>query len=290
MGDARPALDVFLPARSSALNPLIDALLDDFHPFAIEEIEPSTRRIHFFTIGDRDRASRAVEDRFSGAGITTIAVAVPDEPWAERSQAALRAIRVGEIVVAPPWDIPTDPDRVEALGDARLVIIRPSMGFGTGHHASTRLCLRALQALSLDNRTVLDIGTGSGVLAITAAKLGAASVIAVDNDRDASDTARDNVALNSVSAQVQVRNADFREARDLTPAAVVLANLSAAVVCAHTTALIQLIADRGTLVVGGVTGPEEPAVRAALDPSGEIVSRYAEDEWRAITLKRIQTR
>ena len=276
MGDGRPALDVRTPARRPDLVPLLDALLDDFQPFAVEQIDAVKRRIHFFSTVDRDDASRALERHFGAAGVTAAAVEVPDDDWAARSQARLTAVRIGDIVVAPPWDVP------DAAGGATLVVIRPSLGFGTGHHASTRLCLRALQALPAANRSVLDVGTGSGVLAIAAARRGATSVVAVDTDRDAVATALANVDLNGVSGRVRVRRGDFRRA-DLQPAAIVLANLNATLAARHGAALVRLVTD-GCLVVGGITAPEEAAVRGALGRAGTLVARHAEDEWVALTL------
>ncbi len=276
MGDGRPTLDVRTPARRPDLIPLLDALLDDFHPFAVEQLDAVKRRIHFFSPVDRDEASRAIQRHFGAAGVTATAVEVPDDDWAARSLAGLTAIRIGNIVVAPPWDVPDEP------GDCTLVVIRPSMGFGTGHHASTRLCLRALQALPLASRNALDLGTGSGVLAIAAAKRGATSVVAVDTDRDAVATALANVALNAVSRRVHVRCDDFRRA-DLQPASIVLANLNATLVARHGAALVRLATD-GFLVVGGITAPEEAAVRGALGRAGTLVARHAEDEWVALTL------
>ena len=287
MGDARPALDVHVPSRSPDLTSFIDALLDDFRPFAIEDIDGATRRIHFFSREDRDDASRAIEHRFGSTGVRPTSVEIADDNWAARSQETLRAIRVGTIVVAPPWDIPND------IASSAVVVIRPSMGFGTGHHASTRLCLRGLQSLSVARRTVLDVGTGSGVLAIAAAKLDAASVRGIDTDRDAVDTARENVGLNGVKDRVEIHHADFRDARQLgidgkTPAAVVLANINATLALDHTETLVHRVAERGVLVVGGITAPEEASVRLALDPFGQIVARYAEDEWIALVLERVR--
>src|SRR5262249_58526932 len=130
------------------------------------------------TPAERDRAAEGLRTDFAELEFTPIDV--PDEDWAARSQAALRAVRVGTIVVAPPWDVP------DHVTDGNVVIIiRPSMGFGTGHHATTRLCLQALQQCDLRGRSVMDVGTGSGVLAIASSLLGANPVIGVDDDEDA---------------------------------------------------------------------------------------------------------
>ena len=278
MDDRRPALDVRTPAQDSRLTPLIDALLDDFDPFAIEDLDAQGRRVHFFSNGPRDDAARALSRRFGAAGVTVRPVDVADGDWAARSQASLRAVRVGDIVVAPPWDVPA-----AATAETR-VVIRPSMGFGTGHHASTRLCLRALQALPLQGRRVLDLGTGSGVLAIAAALRGAGPVLAVDIDGDAVDTARANVALNHVEHVVQVRRADVR-AGGLPRAPVVFANIHAALVCGAAGLLARRVSPGGTLVIGGVTDADEDGVCRALAPYGWPSTRYAEDEWLTLTLR-----
>ena len=278
MDERRPALDVRTPARDARLTPLIDALLDDFDPFAIEDLDARGRRVHFFSAGARDAAAHALDHRFGAAGVTVRPVDVAGGDWAARSQASLRAVRVGDVVVAPPWDVP------DAAGAGTRVVIRPSMGFGTGHHASTRLCLRALQALPLQGRRVLDVGTGSGVLAIAAALRGAGPVMAVDIDADAVETARANNALNHVEHLVRVRRADVR-VDGLPPAPVVFANIHAALVCRDAGRLARLAGAGGTLVIGGVTGAEEDAVCRALAPYGGPCARYAEDEWLALTLR-----
>src|SRR5687767_8559394 len=161
---------------------LVQAALTDFDIAAIEERSADSWRVFFQNPSDRDRASADLRARFPGLSIAPVDVA--DEDWAARSQANLRAVQVGRIIVAPPWDAPT------------TIIIQPSMGFGTGHHATTRLCLAALQRLDLAGRSVLDVGTGSGVLAIAASRLGAADVTGLDDDADAIHAAWENLALN----------------------------------------------------------------------------------------------
>src|SRR5689334_24714805 len=123
-------------------------MLSDHDVSAIEELSENTWRVFFPTLRARDAARLTLEREFTRLAVDP--EDVPDEEWAARSQAGLRAIRIGRLIVAPPWDVPaTTPD------DAIVIVIQPSMGFGTGHHASTRLCLLALQRIDLTGLNVL---------------------------------------------------------------------------------------------------------------------------------------
>ncbi len=157
------------------------ALVDDFGPVAVEEHD-SVTRVFFAAAADRDAAQRAVGRRFD-----VTSVDVSDEDWAIRSQENLQPVTVGDITIVPtalftqsPVSNPSNPQ--SPTPSPLVIVIQPSMGFGTGHHASTRLCLAALQTLALDGRDVVDVGTGSGVLAIAAARLGTATAVGVGND------------------------------------------------------------------------------------------------------------
>ena len=249
---------------------LIHAALLDHDVAAIEEL-PQSWRVFFHTSLARDNAAAAL--RLALVDIPIASIDVPDEDWAARSQASLTAVTVGHLVIAPPWDIP----QVRLEPDAtQVIVIQPSMGFGTGHHATTRLCLAALQALDLRDTRVLDVGTGSGVLAIAASLLGAASVMAIDSDPDAVHAARENLQLNPWAAvSLEIANLETIAAGRFD---VVLANLTGGLLIHAAERLHALTAANGLLVLSGFMHHEEDAVRAAYSDL-VIRARAEEDEW-----------
>lgn len=219
---------------------------------------------------------RALGDR----RIAADAVAVDDEDWARRSQADLQPVRVGRIVVTPPWCL--DAARDDARACDILIVIVPSTGFGTCHHASTRLCLALLQEIAADGRTVLDIGTGSGVLAIAAARLGARSVVAVDDDADAIEAARENVALNTSETVIRLQCADFRPSRPAS-ADIVVANLTGEMLRRTARDVVSCVNSGGDLIVSGVLDEERASVAAAFEDAGvKLRGTRIEDEWAAL--------
>jgi ribosomal protein L11 methyltransferase len=164
-----------------------------------------------------------------------------------------------------------------------MVIIQPAMGFGTGHHATTRLTLRALQTVPLENQTVADIGCGSGVLAIAAAKLGARSAIGIDVDADALENARENGALNAMGERVRFELGDFREM--FLTANVVLANLTGGVLEQSAAKLAAIVEPGGYLIVSGFMN-SETRVTPALEELLMLRGVEAEDEWLCALLQR----
>ena len=277
-----PALDVG-PLREPDL---FQAALLDYDVAAVDETAaPASWRVFFCSDAGRDTAIERLSQQFPDAFIRPLDV--EDEDWAKRSQAALRAIRVDDILVAPPWDVPmtstnAGPHDDDARRNAVVVIIRPSMGFGTGHHATTRLCLGAIQRVDLTGRSVLDVGTGSGVLAIAASLLGAAMVVAVDSDPDAIEAAGDNLSLNCHS-RVSLRQGDIRSL-ELGRFDVVVANLTGALLIDAAGRLRQLANSGASLVLSGFMRSEEPAVHGAY-AGLETAARTEEDEWVCVTLR-----
>jgi len=285
---SRPALDVVIPDAAASLVDIVEAIADDFRPFAIEAPSNEStsagdlrRRIHFSRDSDRHAAARAISDTLGHAGIATHPVDVVDDgaDWAERCQKGLRAVRVGNIVVAPPWDSRS------SSPDASVVVIRPSMGFGTGHHASTRLCLRALQTQPVHGATVTDLGTGSGVLAIAAARLGACSVVALEHDPDATASARENLKANAVDHAVSLLQADLTTAAPSPPSDIVCANLTGAVLCQLATHIAACSVAEGALILGGLTNDEEIAVIDAFAVLARLEESLREGEWSCLILR-----
>jgi ribosomal protein L11 methyltransferase len=151
------------------------------------------------------------------------------------------------------------------------------MGFGTGHHATTRLMLRAMQKMPLENQTVLDIGCGSGVLAIAAVTLGAQSAVGIDNDPDALENARENAALNKTGDRVRFEEGDFREMP--LHANVVMANLTHGLLERSAQQLTAMTAPAGVLIVSGFMEIEKASVITALEKFLALQTIAQEEEW-----------
>jgi ribosomal protein L11 methyltransferase len=163
-------------------------------------------------------------------------------------------------------------------------VIVPSMGFGTGHHVTTRLCLEALQALDLRGRTVLDVGTGSGVLAIAADLLGAARAIGIDCDADAIQSARENLALNPEARRVTFDLADLTSS-SLPHADIVTANLTGALLVRAAPALAGAVRPGGTLILSGLLTHERDEVCRAFS-SPAVTWEREEDGWVGLAVKK----
>lgn len=276
-----PAIDV----RTDTPDILL-AIVDDFGPTALEERGPSVR-IFFAATSDRDAAQRALAAEFD-----VTAIEVDDEDWARRSQENLKPVTVGRITVAPPWAAvspqlsATSPDQLAISHEpsAIRVVILPSMGFGTGHHVTTRLCLAALQTVDLTDRAMLDVGTGSGVLAIAADRLGAAQAIGIDFDPDAIQSARENLDLNPEARHVTFETVDLA-ARALPAADVVTANLTGALLVRSAEALFGAVRSGGVLILSGIQSHERDEVRQAF-ANAEVCWERDEDGWVGIAVKK----
>jgi ribosomal protein L11 methyltransferase len=197
-----------------------------------------------------------------------------DRVWREHH----RPVAVGRrFVVAPPWDVPVVPDR-------EVLVIEPGMAFGTGQHATTRTCLEAIEMAVAARavRSLLDVGTGSGILALAAVRLGVGRVVAIDVDPAVLPLARTNLVANGAGGVTVVagRAEALRATFDL-----VVANLLADAIVAEARALARTVAPGGRVVLSGVTAAQLASVVAAW-PGWRVVETRAEAEWRTVSLER----
>jgi ribosomal protein L11 methyltransferase len=277
---AWPAIEIVFPEPGTqapdalSVQDRVLADLDGLDIVAISEQATDAWRVFFRTDADRAAAMALLHAMTAPAALGVRPVDVDDEDWARRSQASLQAVRAGRIAVAPPWDL----RGLAAEPGVLTVVIEPAMGFGSGHHATTRLCLEALQRCDLAGRRVLDIGTGSGVLALAAARLGAASVLAIDVDPDALANARGNAALNGSPSNVEFTQADFRHAPALA-GDIVVANLTGAMLEAGADALAHAVARGGRLILSGITEEERDQVYRAFTAGLSMEWQAEEAGW-----------
>lgn len=285
--DASPALVIRFPEGTTPeLRDGLVATLSDFDLVAIQEDDLHAPRMwtaHFSTPAQRDAAEAAMT---ADAAFVTLEIQktdVEDDDWARRTQADLPAIRIGRVIIAPPWDLPKPSLQVP---DPNItILIEPSRGFGTGHHQSTRLCIVLLQSRSVAGLRVVDVGTGSGVLAITAAKLGAAFVSAIDNDPDAVENARENIAANGVENIVEA-HVDDLTTTTVSAADLVMANLTGTLLSQMGADLARLVKPGGSLIVSGFNIDEKARVTEALSAHFDLSEAAEEEDWFAFVLSR----
>jgi ribosomal protein L11 methyltransferase len=199
---------------------------------------------------------------FSGGGRPQVA-ALADEDWADAWRAHFSPMEVGRaLLVTPPWQQPTDTDRA-------VVTIEPGRAFGTGQHGSTSGCLQLVEDIVERDRPTraLDIGTGSGILAIAAVKLGVPSVVAIDTDPDAVAAAVANAARNGMAERVHASVADV-QTFTTTAVPLVIANLLAAAHHRLGACYRTFMPSGGALVLGGILDGERDGVLAALAAHG----------------------
>jgi ribosomal protein L11 methyltransferase len=262
-------------ARADAELVLAELLV--LSPAGLEELEHDDGTVEYAIYGAPGELP-ALPDLEAAAGEALVHVSTSELPddWSERWREFHQPVVVGERVrVRPPWSA--------ADGGAGLIdlAIDPGQAFGTGAHATTRLCLELLLGLAPDG-ALLDVGCGSGVLAIAAAKLGWAPVIGVDHERESVDATRANAAANDVA--IDARRLDLRR-EPLPSAPTVVANLLAP--------LLFVLAARietapRVLIAGGLLVEQADAVAEEFAAKHALVQRERREagEWAALLLSR----
>jgi ribosomal protein L11 methyltransferase len=207
---------------------------------------------------------------------------VEESDWAESWKEHFHVLHLGKrLVVKPSWR------KHHRTGDEVVIDLDPGMAFGTGLHPTTRLCLRALEERSERGPLgrALDVGCGSGILAIAAVKLGATRVLGVDIDPIAIEATEANARHNRVNKRIRAREGSVPT--DDGPFDLVLANLIAGILVELAPHLADEVAEGGTLIASGIFIDREADVRAALESAGlRIVKAWHESDWVALEAAR----
>ena len=203
----------------------------------------------------------------------------PDIDWSAAWKDRIHAHDLGALVVTPPW--------LAAEYDVkRTVVIDPGMAFGTGEHETTRGVMRLMQRVIRRGDVVADLGAGSAVLAIAAARLGATRVAAIELDPDAIGNAEENVERNGVSGAVSVIEGDAESLLPLVaPVRVVLANIISSVLLTLLPSIRESLAPDGRAILSGILLEERPVIEAALTSGGwSVEADDAEGMWWSVVI------
>ncbi len=221
-------------------------------------------------------------ERFVGELQTRV---VKEEDWANAWKDYYHVTHIGRrLVIRPSWREYTP------AADEVVITLDPGMAFGTGLHPTTRMCLEQVERRVRPGMRVLDVGTGSGILALAAAKLGAAHVYAIDNSSVAVESATENATMNGLSDCITVVEGTLDEAQAERMAGqydLVLANIIAHIIGALAPQLARMLAPQGVLVVSGIIEERRADAEGPLLEAGlELVEQTMIDDWLALVLRR----
>ena len=202
-----------------------------------------------------------------------------EEDWANTWKQYYKPSKVGEkIVVKPIWE-----EYEEKEGEL-VVNLDPGMAFGTGTHETTRMCIRALEKYVKEESTVFDVGCGSGILAIAAAKLGAKLAVGVDLDPVAVESSIENVGYNNLN-NIEILHGNLVEVID-GKADIVVANILAEIICILTDDVKRVMKDGGVFITSGIIHDRVDMVCEKLEATGfEVIEKNRDGEWNCIVAK-----
>lgn len=206
---------------------------------------------------------------------------IKEEDWENSWKEYFHATKVGKrIVIKPSWE------EYDAKKGEVVLELDPGMAFGTGTHHTTAMCLRLLEALVKPNQEIFDIGTGSGVLSIAAAKLGAAKILAVDYDELAVRIAKENIAANHAEDVITTRQGDLFKGIE-GQADLVIANIIADIIIGLLPDAPSHLKQDGRMIASGIIEDRLADVAAAAEASGMIIEHIERSgDWIAMILRR----
>lgn len=210
---------------------------------------------------------------------------VAEENWATAWKKYYHPVRVTRfLTIVPRWE-----DYTPTSSDEKIISLDPGMAFGTGTHATTRLSLQALETVLRGDETLLDVGTGSGVLSIAATLLGAKKVTAYDLDEVAVAAAKENIALNPVAQDVEVVANDLLKGVD-QKADVIVANILAPIIVRLIPDAWFLLKSDGYFIVSGIIEDKKDFVLENMYEQGFVIEQILQEkDWYAFVLKKPET-
>lgn len=222
----------------------------------------------------------SLADLFPAAQIEEVQVRETDENEWQQWKRFFKPVAVSDrIVIKPTWE------EYEADENQLIVEIDPGMAFGTGSHESTRMCIQLLDQVIEGGERVFDVGTGSGILAIAAAKLGAGPVFGIDNHEDSVRVAEENVALNGVDGIVTVSTTPLDNIRE--DYRIVVANILAEDLIDMCRSLIDRTIEGGRIILSGILTTKAPMVIGAYEGEGVILEKHIEEgDWSALMFRK----
>ncbi len=234
---------------------------------------------------DMETDIKAVSDRIIAlknldyADFSNISVKVDtidSEEWENEWKKYYKPFNLDKIVIIPEWiNYTVKPGEIP-------VYLNPGPAFGTGTHETTSMCIELMQKLPLNGKRVLDFGCGSGILGICAKKLGAQSVVFVDNDEQAIDAARHNCAINGICEPKLA----MRDVRDMAePADIVIANITANVLIDVIPIIKSALKKGGFAIISGIIAEKAEDVKAAYAKNFTPIAEHEKNEWRAFIYK-----
>ncbi len=265
--------------------------VDSFSTDDIPELPSTTITCYFLAPCPIEDHLAAITAFLSGLPVPQ-PVAIPqvsllgEEDWASSWKTHFKPLMIGQrLLVLPSWEPPPADDT------RAVIVLDPGMAFGTGGHETTRLCLECLEGLltasSAETSTmkVLDLGTGSGILAIAAAKLGVKQIDAVDIDPQAISVASENCLLNRVDSQISCSTTPLEQLGGTYR--IILANILAEELVRLAPEIICRLAPGGDLILSGILAEREKLVRTGFDPYPlDFMASHAGGEWRCLHYRR----
>lgn len=208
---------------------------------------------------------------------------IPEQNWNETWEQTIQPQRIGKFLVKPTWSTETPDD------DEILLEIDPKMSFGTGYHATTRLMLQQIQKVDIEGKTVLDAGTGTGILAIATIKLGAKKAVGFDIDTWSRDNALENTLINGVDHSIEIRHGGIETVDEHESFDLILANINRNVLLDMIPSLVYHAKEGGTICLSGLLYKDEDSIRNTLSELPvEVTDVEHEEEWIFIQILKVK--